>query len=479
MAPVLSPASPYTLRCNTRDVIARKSNYIAIRYDIDKSSCGGILTRIDRKTHMWSQAQRRVMPILASTTRARSSLRRLSILTLAGCGLWTLATGSNYRLLALKADSGRSFGTLDRPSSAAKEVTSTKEGTTSSDAIPGSSTTDRSKPRKSGEQPPPPQTKVADQIDQKSRSEGIGWNAFLSGMSEIKWSTIPDAITDYVIPPWLKMLPLYVSKLQNELSMAPGTLAEEIWREANDPECNPETMWDANVRVSENLCEEEKNFLAKRKHHTTRALSEYLDIPVDKIHPDDVPVIAMCGSGGGLRALVAGSGSYIASREAGLFNCITYTAGVSGSCWLQTLYFSSMGKQDHSKVIAHLKARLGVHLAYPPAAFDLVNSAPTNKFLLTGLVEKLKGMPDADFGIVDIYGLLLAGRLLVPKADLGVDINDLKISTQQEYIGDGQNPLPIYSAVRHEIPPEESTDVASEKNVAKKQEKQAWFQWFE
>jgi cytosolic phospholipase A2 len=280
-----------------------------------------------------------------------------------------------------------------------------------------------------------------------------------------------------VVPDWIKLFPGYMTKFQNELSMAPGSLADEIWREANDPEINPEIMWDANVRISNDLCEEEASFLRSRKFHTRRALATYLGIPESKIHPDDVPTIAMCGSGGGLRALVAGSGSYLASREAGLFDCITYTAGVSGSCWLQTLYFS-LGKQRHSQIIRHLKNRLGVHLAYPPAALNLINSAPTNKFLLTGLVEKLKGTPDADFGIVDIYGMLLAARLLVPKAELGVDLKHLKLSNQRQFIDNGESPLPIYTAVRHEIPVAAAEGMTTQQ-VKETARNEAWFQWFE
>jgi phospholipase A2 len=274
------------------------------------------------------------------------------------------------------------------------------------------------------------------------------------------------------------MLPGFMKKLQSEMSMAPGSLADEIWQEANDPEINPEITWDCSVRVSNELCDEEKMFLRKRKKHTIRALARYLDIPEGKIHEDDVPTIAICGSGGGLRALVAGSASYLSAREAGLFDCVTYTAGVSGSCWLQTLYYSSIAHQSHGKLIQHLKNRLGVHIAYPPAAFDLINSAPTNKFLLSGIVEKLKGVPDADFGIVDIYGMLLAARLLVPKGELSVDAEDLKISNQRKYIDRGQNPLPIYTAVRHEIPLAEQNGSTVEE-AALKAQNEAYFQWFE
>lgn len=262
------------------------------------------------------------------------------------------------------------------------------------------------------------------------------------------------------------------------MSTAPGSLSEQIWYEANDPEINPEIIWDAAVRVSNDLCDEEKFFLQHRRVYTRQALARYLDLGEEEIHLDDVPVIAMCGSGGGLRALVAGSSSYLSAHESGLFDCVTYTAGVSGSCWLQTLYYSTIGKQSHDDILRHLKNRLGVHIAFPPTALSLLSSAPTNKYLLSGFVEKLKGLPNADCGLVDVYGLLLAGRLLVPKGELAIDEEDLKVSKQRRYTDSGAHPLPIYTAVRHEIPLEEIADQNLEA-VEEKARKEAWFQWFE
>ena len=123
------------------------------------------------------------------------------------------------------------------------------------------------------------------------------------------------------------------------------------------------------------------------------------------------------------------------------------------------------------------------HIAYPPDFLQLVTRAPTSKYLLSGIVEKLKGDPNAEFGIVDAYGLLLAARLLVPKNELSVQSNDLKLSNQRSYLSNGQNPLPIYAAVRHEIPIEEKKS-QEEKDVGKiddmtkeKAKREAWFQW--
>ncbi|KAH6050965.1 lysophospholipase [Parastagonospora nodorum] len=341
---------------------------------------------------------------------------------------------------------------------------------------------------KPGEQDAPPQSRTSkedgeEQADNTDSESSSAWqtikNSFPSPPDIKSASSISDTLIDMVIPAWVKMMPGFIRKLQDELSMAPGSLAEEIWSDANNPEANPEIVWDASVRISDELCKEEKAFRQKRAHFTKAALARYLDIPEDTIHPDDIPIIAMCGSGGGLRALVAGTSSYLSTKEQGLFDCVTYTAGVSGSCWLQTLYYSDITGQSHARLIRHLKNRLGIHIAFPPDALELLVSAPTNKYLLSALVEKAKGIPEAEFGIVDIYGALLAARLLIPKGELSVSEYDFKVSNQRRFTDDGSNPLPIYTAVRHEIPLAEQASMTDRVAAEAKARREAWFQWFE
>ncbi|KAL6860507.1 hypothetical protein ACO1O0_004535 [Amphichorda felina] len=301
----------------------------------------------------------------------------------------------------------------------------------------------------------------------------------LSIITDLEWSALSEKVADYILPDWAKLIPGYVRKLQRELSLAPGSLADEIWSEAHDPLVNPEIRYTAAVRVSSDLCNEEKQYLARRKKVIRVALAKYLGLREEDVHPDDVPTIAMCGSGGGLRALIAGTGSLLATEEDGLFDCVTYTAGVSGSCWLQAFYLSSFTKGRIASLVDHLKARASTHIAYPPVAFQSLVSMPTSKYLLSGMVEKLKGDPKADFGLVDVYGLLLAARYLVPKGDLAVNERDFKFSNQRDYVKYGQNPLPIYTAVRHEIPDlnlPDSTPADLAKEAAKQE---SWFQWFE
>ncbi|GAO15748.1 hypothetical protein UVI_02043240 [Ustilaginoidea virens] len=301
----------------------------------------------------------------------------------------------------------------------------------------------------------------------------------IAGITDTEWGAFSEKVTDLILPDWSKLVPGYVKKLQRELSMAPGSLADEIWEEAHDPNVNPEIAWKANVRVSCELCNDEKEFLSRRKKVIRVALAKYLGLRENDIHPDDIPTIAMCGSGGGLRALVAGTGSLIATEEDGLFDCVTYTAGVSGSCWLQTLLNSSISGGDLTRLLEHLKARLNVHIAYPPVALQSLVSLPTNKFLLSGLVEKLRGDDKADFGLVDVYGLLLASRLLVPKGELGVNERDLKLSNQRDFVKYGDRPLPIYTVVRHEIPRAEGNQGQLTKEDKKLTKEEPWFQWYE
>jgi phospholipase A2 len=323
--------------------------------------------------------------------------------------------------------------------------------------------------------------------DHDPEPDQAAWAKFTRNFSALSFVPSTDGLSekvvDMIMPEWIKLVPGYVRKLQREMNMAPGSLAAEIWREAHDPFTHPEIQYSATVRVSNDLCDEEKTFLERRRMMIVPALAKFLGVDEEEIHPDDVPTIAMCGSGGGLRALVAGTGSFLATAEDGLFDCATYISGVSGSCWLQSLYYSSVTGASFENAIDHLKARLGTHIAYPPVAFASLTSSPTNKYLLSGLVEKLKGDPGAQFGLVDIYGMLLAARLLVPKGELAVDEKDFKLSNQREFIKYGQNPLPIYTAVRHEIPELDSPDYGGPGSISEeakdRAKREAWFQWFE
>ncbi|KAI5785002.1 acyl transferase/acyl hydrolase/lysophospholipase [Peziza echinospora] len=324
-----------------------------------------------------------------------------------------------------------------------------------------------------------------DELDQRpgGRSEGnpnddtSAWQTIGSTLTNLGAAKANISLTS-IIPEWTLLLPFYFQKLRAELSMAPDSLSYEIWQESLSPYLNPEITWDAQVRMSPNLCDEETRFLERRRRFMKGAFAQYLQIPESEINEQDIPVIAMTASGGGVRAMVSSAGSFWAAKNAGLLDCTTYTAGVSGSCWMQALYLSSIGNTSFPRLIDHFKSRLTVHFAFPPAALSLLDSAPTNRYLLRGVVERAK-RGNTSFGLVDLYGLLLSARLLIPGNELAVNDDDLKLSSQTRYLRYGQNPMPIYTCVRHEIPTLLGSGKGNELEKLKEAAAKDWFQWFE
>jgi len=310
-----------------------------------------------------------------------------------------------------------------------------------------------------------------------SDTVSAAWTTITATLSTLAAAT-PSLSIASLLPEWTLVLPSYFQKLRAELSMLPGSLSYELWQESFSLYLNPELQWDARVRLSPNLCDEEQAFINHRRKFTTKALANYLNIPEEEIKEEDVPVIAMTCSGGGVRAMVSAAGSFWAAKAAGLFDCTTYTAGVSGSCWMQALYLSSLSDASFPRLVDHLRERLRVHFAFPPTALSLLDSAPTNRYLLRGVVERAK-RGYTSFGLVDVYGVLLSARLLVPVNELGVNEDDLKLSNQRRYLESGQNPLPIYTCVRHEIPGLQGIYKGNEAEKLKTAVVQDWFQWFE
>ncbi|KAI2647260.1 Cytosolic phospholipase A2 gamma [Labeo rohita] len=89
------------------------------------------------------------------------------------------------------------------------------------------------------------------------------------------------------------------------------------------------------VRIGQSLHMKEDKFVVERKKTVFQSLQKL------KIHcsKDAVPNIALLGSGGGQRAMVALLGSLVQLDKAGLLDCILYLSGVSGSTWcMASLY---------------------------------------------------------------------------------------------------------------------------------------------
>ncbi|KAJ7382060.1 Cytosolic phospholipase A2 [Desmophyllum pertusum] len=84
------------------------------------------------------------------------------------------------------------------------------------------------------------------------------------------------------------------------------------------------------MRYSMDLCEEENDFRQKRKNVVFQAMKKLLGERGPKTL-DEVPSIAVLGSGGGFRAMVSLSGVFCALKDMGVLDCAMYTSGLSGS----------------------------------------------------------------------------------------------------------------------------------------------------
>ncbi|CAH1769067.1 14860_t:CDS:2, partial [Entrophospora sp. SA101] len=194
-------------------------------------------------------------------------------------------------------------------------------------------------------------------------------------------------------------------------------LNKNVKSKLNDKELHPELDWDANVRLSNDLCDNEKIFIKERKNH--------------------IPTIATTGY---LRAL----------QDSGLYDCGMYLAGVSGSCWNIALQYSSRISSQENPIetlLEHFRTRLTNHIASPRGLFKLLKHSPDPEkaveLIFGGLMEKkLSGV---DVGIIDVYGALLAARLLLGD-DSQTQFKDFKLSEQKRFLEGGKNPLPIYTA---------------------------------
>lgn len=151
-----------------------------------------------------------------------------------------------------------------------------------------------------------------------------------------------------------------------------------------DPKLHPECAWDADVRLGEDLCLAERAYLHQRRRHMRPALASLLGVPLDEIDERDVPIIALAGSGGGLRAMCNTSGAMQALEEKGVLDCVSYVAGISGSCWALGALYSGVGGLDGRTgaptlglVNAHLQSRITVPYV-DSTALELLTSPPTN-----------------------------------------------------------------------------------------------------
>ncbi|XP_067833195.1 cytosolic phospholipase A2 zeta-like [Heptranchias perlo] len=177
---------------------------------------------------------------------------------------------------------------------------------------------------------------------------------------------------------------------------------------------------DLDVRLSFDLADPEKEFLVKRKKFVARALKKALQL---KKTPKDihVPVIAILGSGGGIRAMTSLYGALSGLQQMHLLDCVTYMVGVSGSTWcMSTLYQDTdWSRKDMKGPILHAKKQV-------TKAKTSVLSKDRLGYYINALVEKNRSGQSVT--VTDLWGLIIESFL-----DWKIEMNQSSGQNQHFY----------------------------------------------
>ncbi|KAG8560561.1 hypothetical protein GDO81_015035 [Engystomops pustulosus] len=191
-----------------------------------------------------------------------------------------------------------------------------------------------------------------------------------------------------------------------------------------------ESSQELDIRLGFELSQGERDFLKKRKDIIAQSLKEALDLYTA---PDEVPVVAVLGSGGGARAMTSFYGSLQGLHDLKLLNSVTYLSGVSGSTWcMSTLY------EDPDWSCKDLKTPINRVQKSVTSSKSGAFSAERLKHCTQELMALERDGYKVNFS--DLWGLVLEYFLHQKE-------NPAKLSDQKFSVCRGQNPYPIYAGV--------------------------------
>ncbi|CAB1332260.1 unnamed protein product, partial [Coregonus sp. 'balchen'] len=172
------------------------------------------------------------------------------------------------------------------------------------------------------------------------------------------------------------------------------------------------------LRFSLTLCDKEKLFRQARRERVMLGIKKLLDMEKPSFlpsTPQEVPVIAIVGSGGGFRAMVGFSGVMKALYESGVLDCATYIAGLSGSTWYMSTLFS--------------------HPEFPSKGPKEIN------------VELMKRVSSNPLRLLLPQHITNYIQALWSKKANGQPRMDTKLSELQEKVNEAQCPLPLFTCL--------------------------------
>lgn len=250
-----------------------------------------------------------------------------------------------------------------------------------------------------------------------------------------------------------------------------------VRRDDNDLRTYPELNLDAFVRRSCSLHRDEQLFIHARRHRIScrgnKHLHSLLGLAEDEVvNPQDVPLIALGGSGGGYRAMYGFAAFISVAKKTGLWDILTWTAGVSGSCWTLAGYYTFSG-QSVSKLIKHYFS-VARELTHPLSlrALNTVARSSQGVYYLLGPLIRKTGSPGRDIGLVvmDLYATLTTTYQFLsrqPGAKLSRATFQFSRVWKRAGFDQGAEPMPILTAVRRAPPNEPGVEPHADSSISR------------
>ncbi|KAM3940263.1 cytosolic phospholipase A2 gamma-like isoform 2-T2 [Leptodactylus fuscus] len=170
--------------------------------------------------------------------------------------------------------------------------------------------------------------------------------------------------------------------------------------------------------------EGESSSIKARQKKVQEALQR-LNINIQK--DGEPPIIALLGSGGGLRAMVGLLGVLSELAKEDLLDAITYICGTSGSTWCMSSLYNN---DNWSSCMEEMEHQIADRLLNPSRNWSKT-------------WEKLKQAFSKEmFSLTNFWAYVFIHKVMN-------EINEKTLSSHQTSCESGENPYPVYSAVEH------------------------------
>ncbi|KAM3936723.1 cytosolic phospholipase A2 gamma-like [Leptodactylus fuscus] len=169
----------------------------------------------------------------------------------------------------------------------------------------------------------------------------------------------------------------------------------------------------------------ESSSIEARQKKVREALQR-LNINIQK--DGEPPIIALLGSGGGLRAMVGLLGVLSELAKENILDAITYICGTSGSTWCMSSLYNN---ENWSSCMEEMETQIANHL---------LNSSWNKEKALEKINQAFSK---------EVYSLTHFWAYVFIHMCMN-EINEKTLSSHQTSCEDGKNPYPVYAAVEHD-----------------------------